>query len=79
MLTLNTKDAILMRIWSDPMKKVDYDMTYDQVYRDIYDGRIGVKQFKQWLDVRIKQAYDQGLRDADGDPTYDDISRSQYD
>lgn len=59
--------------------KVDQELTPEEMYRAIYDGTIGVKMFKKWLSYRLQQAYDQGVRDADAPPSYDDISRSQYD
>lgn len=52
---------------------------YDVVYRSIYDGQISLKQFEKWLTNQLRSAYDKGLRDADSDQSYDDISKSQYD
>ena len=52
---------------------------YDDIYRMIYDRKISVKEFKQWLDLELRKAYDKGIRDADSEPSYDDISKSQYD
>ncbi len=59
--------------------KVDQELTPDEMYRAIYDGIIDVKAFKAWLSHRLQQAYDQGVYDADSPPSYDDVSRSQYD
>lgn len=50
-----------------------------EVYRQIYDRRISVKQFEDWLKIQLQAAYDQGVRDADAPPSNDDISNSQYD
>lgn len=60
------------------MKPQD-SLSTDEIYRQIYDGQIGVKQFKHWLSAQLQAAYDSGVRDADAPPSYDDISRSQYD
>lgn len=59
--------------------KVDQELIPEEMYRAIYDGTIGVKMFKTWLSYRLQQAYDQGVYDADAPPSYDDISKSQYD
>ena len=59
--------------------KVDQELTPEEMYRAIYDGTIGVKMFKTWLSHKLQQAYDQGVRDADEPPSYDEVSRSQYD
>ena len=59
--------------------KVDQELTPEEIYRAVYDGIIGVKAFKAWLSHRLQQAYDQGVYDADSPPSYDDVSRSQYD
>ena len=50
-----------------------------EVYRQIYDQQISVKQFENWLKFQLQAAYDRGVRDADAPPSYDDISKSQYD
>ena len=59
--------------------KVNQELTPAEMYRAIYDGTIGVKIFKTWLSYRLQQAYDQGVHDADAPPSYDEVSRSQYD
>ena len=59
--------------------KVDQELTPEEMYRAIYDGNIGVKVFRAWLSHRLQQAYDQGVHDADAPPSYEDVSRSQYD
>lgn len=59
--------------------KVDQELTPEEMYRAIYDGIIGVKAFKAWLSHRLQKSYDQGVYDADSPPSYDDVSRSQYD
>ena len=58
------------------MKNTD---TFDVVYRSIYDGQMSLKHFEVWLAKQLRSAYDKGLRDADSDQSYDDISKSQYD
>ena len=69
-----------MRILSEQYDmKVDQELTPEEMYRAIYDGIIGVKAFKAWLSYRLQKSYDQGVRDADAPPSYDDVSRSQYD
>jgi hypothetical protein len=59
--------------------KVDQELTPEEMYRAIYDGTIGVKAFRAWISYRLQQAYDKGVRDADAPPSYDEVSRSQYD
>ena len=61
------------------MKHVEQDLKPDEIYRQIYDGLIGVKQFENWLNHQLRKAYDQGLIDSDSPPDYNDVSRSQYD
>lgn len=69
-----------MRILSEQYDmKVDQELTPEEIYRAIYDGTIGMKAFKAWLSHRLQQSYDQGVYDADAPPSYDDVSRSQYD
>ena len=51
----------------------------DVLYRKIYDRQISLKEFETWLKQKLQQAYDQGVRDADAPPSYDDISKSAYD
>lgn len=59
------------------MKNIN--LSIEEVYREIYDGHIGVKQFKKWMNERLQEAYYQGVNDADAPPSYDELSRSQYD
>ena len=59
--------------------KVDQELTPDEMYRAIYDGTIGLKAFRAWLNYRLQHAYDLGVRDADAPPGYDEVSKSQYD
>jgi len=59
--------------------KVDQEFTPEEMYRAIYDGKIGIKVFKSWLSHRLQQAYDRGVYDADAPPDYDEVSKSQYD
>lgn len=61
------------------MKNIETNLKPAEMYREIYDGHIGVKQFEQWLKRQLQLAYDQGVRDADAPPSYDDVSKSQYD
>jgi hypothetical protein len=51
----------------------------DQVYRQIYDRQISLADFRIWLSRELQLAYDRGVRDADAPPSYDEVSRSQYD
>ena len=51
----------------------------DVIYRQIYDKQISLVEFKTWLSKELQAAYDQGLLDADAPPSYDEVSRSQYD
>jgi hypothetical protein len=61
------------------MKNIETNLKPAEMYREIYDRHIGVKQFEQWLKRQLQLAYDQGVRDADAPPSYDDVSKSQYD
>ena len=59
--------------------KIDQELSAEEIFKQIYDGKIGVKQFKTWLGHHLQRAYDRGVHDADAPPSYDDVSRSQYD
>ena len=61
------------------MKNIETNLKPAEIYREIYDRHIDVRQFEQWLKRQLQLAYDQGVRDADAPPSYDDVSKSQYD
>jgi len=61
------------------MKNIETNLKPAEIYREIYDRHIGVRQFEQWFKRQLQLAYDQGVRDADAPPSYDDVSKSQYD
>jgi hypothetical protein len=59
--------------------KINQSLSAEEIFKQIYDGQIGIKQFQHWLSSQLQQAYDKGVHDADAPPSYDDVSRSQYD
>jgi hypothetical protein len=53
--------------------------SFDIMFRRIYDGHISLKDFERWLNLELSKAYQQGIKDAQEELSYDDVSKSQYD
>jgi hypothetical protein len=54
-------------------------MEPDIIFRRIYDRDISLKEFKKWFEDQLNISYNKGIKDAQEDFNYEDISRSQYD
>lgn len=51
----------------------------EKMYHNIFDGHISLKDFKRWMNTQLSEAYNKGVQDTLDEPTYDDVSKSQYD
>lgn len=54
-------------------------MQSDVMFRNIYDGHVSLKEFERWLKLKLNESYQQGIKDAQEELSYDDVSKSQYD
>jgi|LakMenEpi03Aug12_release.lakeMendotaPanAssembly.Ray.scaffolds.fasta_scaffold3540950_1 hypothetical protein len=54
-------------------------MAPDTMFRNIYDGHISLKEFERWFKLQLDKAYQDGIKDALEESSYDDVSKSQYD
>ncbi len=54
-------------------------MDIELMFRRIYEGGVSLKEFKRWMNNQLNEAYNKGVQDTLDEPTYDDVSKSQYD